>query len=486
MRLCLSLSAVTAMCLALVACGDDASTPQGTTSGAGGAGGKGGEASAGGEDGTPGAKADGERCVADEECRGGLCLTEEITGWAGGYCSGLCEPALAPCDAGSTCMPQGTYSLCLKSCEGPAGCTASAQSCVDVSEDGSLLVCVGGCDDDDQCEVACDDDLGRCSAAEEVCDNEADDDEDTLQDCEERDCSEQEGCAARIAAACTEATDVSAGGTFTGTTADGTSLFASICSDFFTYPAGAGAREKVFKFVAPAKGALRVAARATAADVDFDWYIRKGCDDASTLLGCFIAFGDGIAPLERLVKAGDTYFIFIEGLGATDVEYALDVSFAEQVCGDGAVVGTEECDDGNAVANDACANNCVVNTEVVCASATPVTEDGTVGDASEGTRGFTGSCGGDGGELVYRYTPAASGVVTITATPEGTADVILYARTTCADAHSELDCADDLFDGAAAEAITLKVTEGEPIDIFVDSYSNASSGPFTLTITPRE
>jgi hypothetical protein len=116
----------------------------------------------------------------------------------------------------------------------------------------------------------------------------------------------------------------------------------------------------------------------------------------------------------------------------------------------------------------------VVNTEVVCTSATPVTEDGTAGDASEGTRGFTGSCGGDGGEIVYRYTPLASGVVTISATPE------------CADGHSELDCADDLLDGASAESITLEVTEGEPIDIFVDSYSNPSSGPFTLTITPQE
>jgi hypothetical protein len=109
-----------------------------------------------------------------------------------------------------------------------------------------------------------------------------------------------------------------------------------------------------------------------------------------------------------------------------------------------------------------------------------------VGDTSEGTQGVTGWCGGEGGELVYRYTPEESGDLTITATPERHADVVLYARSDCADQSSEIACVDDPFDSGLPESITVTATAGQPIDIFVDSYNAASSGPFTLTIAPAE
>ncbi|XXX77061.1 DUF4215 domain-containing protein [Sorangium sp. So ce134] len=501
MRLALSLSAVAAMCLSIAACGDDDPSPQGTTSGTGGEGGEGGQGGEGGDGGgggpggeggeggegggAPEAKADGEACEDNEECLGGLCLTEESFGWAGGYCSSLCDAELLPCEAGSECLPQGSYSLCLKSCEAADDCGGAGQSCVDVDGQGWQM-CVGGCDADAQCQGACDEDFGFCVAAGEVCDNAEDDDGDSLQDCEERDCAAEEACSAGIAAACTGATDISEGGTFTGTTEDGTNVFGAICSGLSTYPAGSGVKEKVFQFVAPAKGVVQFAAVSNDPEADFDWYVRTACDDAATLLGCLTAFSPGDPPVELAVDTGDTYVIYIEGLSEADAAYELEVAFVEQICGDEEIVGTEECDDGNDVDDDACTNECTVNTELLCASVATITEAETLGDTSEGTQGFSGSCGGSGGELVYRYTPTASGDVTITATPEGNADIVLYARTDCADQESELACADDPFEADFPESITVRVTAETPIDIFVDSYDPSSVGPFTLTIAPAE
>ncbi|MGK3989046.1 hypothetical protein WME99_38735 [Sorangium sp. So ce136] len=490
MRLGLPLSAVTAMCLTLAACGDDDPdpAPPDATSGTGGGGGEGGEGGQGegGGGGAPEGKVDGEPCAANDECLGGLCLTEETFGWAGGYCSSLCDPELVPCEAGSECLAQGSYSLCLRSCEEAADCGGTGRTCVDMTGEG-LLMCVGGCDADEQCEGACNDDYGYCVATGEVCDNGEDDDEDGLQDCEELDCAAQGACAEGITAACTGAVDVSEGGAFPGTTEGGTNLFGSMCSTLGgAYPAGVGINERVFQFVAPAKGVVQLAARAVEEGVEFDWYIRSGCDDAATLLGCLVSFGPDSAPLELPVEAGDTYFVFIEGTGEADVEYTFDVSFAEQRCGDGVRVGTEECDDANTANDDLCTDECLVNPEAVCAGALPTTGEATAGDASEGTQGFTGSCGGDGGELVYQYTPTASGDVTISAAPQGAADIVLYARTDCADRDSEIACSDDLFESDFTESITVPATAGESILIFVDSYDSASSGPFTLTITPAE
>ncbi|WP_437276018.1 DUF4215 domain-containing protein [Sorangium sp. So ce375] len=484
MRLGTSLPAMTAMWLALAACGDDDEkvTPVRTASGAGGEGG------AGGDDGPPEdpeeGRANGEPCTADEDCRGGLCLTEGDLGWAGGYCTALCGEPIAPCEDGSICVATGNdFSLCFRSCEEAADCPGAAQRCRVVDELRARAACVGGCDSDDQCQGACNSETQRCSL-EEACDNDEDDDGDILQDCEELDCSTQEACVHGIATACAGAIDVSAGGTFTGNTRDGTNVFATICpARLGTYAVGVGSNEQVFQFVAPAKGALVLAPR-SASGGDYDWYVRTSCDDASTLLGCSVAFGPDELAVELLAEAGDTYFLFIDNTAGEDPDYALEVAFAEQVCGDGVRVGTEECDDGNDADGDTCSSECEIDPEVACASAAPLTAAAVTGDTSEGTRGFTAACAGDGPELVYRYSPEADGSVTITVTPEGSADLVLHVRADCREEVSEIHCLDDGNSGDP-ESLTVNVTAGTPIDIFVDSYNNVSAGSFELNITPN-
>ncbi|WP_044967399.1 MULTISPECIES: hypothetical protein [Sorangium] len=105
------------------------------------------------------------------------------------------------------------------------------------------------------------------------------------------------------------------------------------------------------------------------------------------------------------------------------------------------------------------------------------------GDTSEGTRGFTATCAGNGPELVYRYSPEADGSATITVTPTGSADLVLHVRTDCGESATEINCLDAGYAGDP-ESVTLDVAAGTPLDIFVDSYNNVSAGSFELSITP--
>lgn len=473
---------------ALIACGDDetgtggrsttttttGSTTTGDTTTTTSTTSTGMETGGGGEGGAPLA-ADAEPCADDDECDGGLCLGEDEFGFAGGYCSGLCSEAFGiACAAGSACVAAGDGALCLKECAGPGDCTGPGQTCVDWNGDGSLLVCLGGCSEDSQCQVACDNDSLLCGAAE-VCDSDMDEDSDTLQDCEELDCAEDATCSAAITGACGGAIDVSAGGTFTGSTAGGTNLFGRVCASFFgNYPAGTDSNERVFAYTATSAGIVTVETSATTGD--FDFYVRSSCDDVTTNVGgCFIAGDDA----QFNVAVGDTLFFYVDGYQG-DADYALDVSFLPQVCGDNNVVGSETCDDGNTMAGDGCDAMCQVEVDFFCNAATTITAGATNGDTSTGSNALISSCGGDGLEVIYEYTATATGdldLVLSSASDQG-----IHVRTDCQDFNSEEGCADLNF-GGTDETLTIPVTNGTTYTITVDAYTPGDEGPFTLTLT---
>lgn len=514
MRPGLSLSAVTAAFVLLGACGGDDRSPAGTTTDGGGAGGESpaggaqgsggsdGEGGAGGDGGTGGAgkqddagaggqggergsvagtKAIGDPCTDDDECSGGLCWSEEESGWASGYCTAFCAEELLECAPGSLCVSvSNTLALCIKACTTDADCPGTARACVPLTADRSVRGCAGGCETDDQCATACDDDTGLCSKAAEICDNDLDDDLDGLQGCEELDCSSQASCVESIAAACEAAIDISGEGMFTGSTEGGSNLFFSQCADVFgnRFPVGSGGNERIFRFVAPADGVLRFLP--TAISGSFHMYLRTSCDDMASERGCLPSIGVNRTPAQINVSEGNTYYLFIDS--EEGAEYSLDVNFLEPICGDGEVLSPETCDDANDDDEDLCKNDCSVNTEVECAMATPV-ETEVMGDTLEGVPGLTGSCGGRGPELVYQYSPTATGKVRITVTPtDNVADLLVYARSACDDATTELACDDAGFD-AHPETILVDVTEAEPITIVVDTYRSSRAGPFLLTIT---
>ncbi len=348
-------------------------------------------------------------------------------------------------------------------------------------------MCLGGCDEDSQCETACDNDNFVCVGSAEVCNNGDDDDGDGLHDCAEADCATDTTCAAGIADACTAPTVLADGVEVHGTTSDGSDLFAGVCSSLFGAFVTGNGHENVYSFTAPQKGVLTITA--TSVDADVGLYVRTDCADGTSQVDCVDNATEpgGIEATQLSLQSGDALTIFVDAYDSTtEGDYTIVADFEPEVCGDGNIVGAEECDDNNTTPGDGCSATCKVEPAAFCASAAV----GTVGlvpvndDNSTGTAGFLGTCGGTGTELVYRYTPLLSGTVTITAAAGSPSwDGVLYVRTDCADdsATAQLACADSGF-GGDDESVDVPVTGGTPIFIFVDSYVAATAGPFTLTV----
>ncbi len=98
----------------------------------------------------------------------------------------------------------------------------------------------------------------------------------------------------------------------------------------------------------------------------------------------------------------------------------------------------------------------------------------TTGKASD----YIATCNGanSGADAVYRFVPDGDGVLTATLTPAGAFDGVLYARTTCDDAASQVFCRDQ---GTPNETVQIPVSGGTPYFFFVDSKDTAT-GDFSL------
>src|SRR5439155_23287733 len=81
---------------------------------------------------------------------------------------------------------------------------------------------------------------------------------------------------------------------------------------------------------------------------------------------------------------------------------------------------------------------------------------------------------------VYQITAPADGALDIEL--DSMADLGLYVRTACDDPDSEIDCADDTI-GAGHESLKVTVTKGQTYFIFVDGFTNADFGPYSLSMS---
>lgn len=447
------------LALSVAACGDDTETTEGgggsgagTEGGGGtepvGAGGEGAGESEGGGGTAPQLDQTASSCEQGDSCEGGVCMEEPYFGWAGGYCTALCDEELSPCEGTDACVGTGTGgpSICVATCATDADCPGVAQTCEDIGSEAPLLVCIGGCDDDAQCDVTCNADILACVLTAEECDGGEDEDQDFGEelgfiDCEDADCAADATCSEIIAGACTGAVDVSAGGDFAGDTADGTAAFATLCTSIFGATIGGGGTNGlVHKYTAPAAGVVTFN---VTSEGGVDWWVRSDCDDANSSIG-FCGFENNGLGLP--VAAGEELYVYVDAFGE-DTEFNLNVNFDTPA--------------------DA------------CGAATAITLGTTNGDTTTGSAGLLSSCGGGGNEVVYTYTPAADGMLDITLSAE--TDQGFSIRTTCATEASETECADLEF-GGDDEVATVAVTAGTPITIIVDAYSVGEEGPFTLVL----
>lgn len=322
MRLGLNLAATVCLCFVIGACGDDTQPV-----GGGNEGGSGGSPATGGggEGGSAPLAALGQPCSANEECAGGLCLTETGFGWAQGYCSEFCGEGLSECTEG-TCLTAGSSSVCILECTEATDCPGVANTCTNLAEEGQppLEVCLGGCTSNTDCTTTNNcvieegQEVGACIPLEQ-CSGGIDEDGNGLVDCEDPACTADATCASAITAACTAATALESGVEVSGTT-EGSATFSTNCSG------GGGTPEDLYSFAATGDGYLSVS---LTSEADFVLALRSDCEDSSTELFCVDSALDGATESLVLdVTSGTTYSIFVEGYNATQSgDYAISATF---------------------------------------------------------------------------------------------------------------------------------------------------------------
>jgi cysteine-rich repeat protein len=333
--------------------GDTTTAP----TGGGGTGGSGG--ATGGTGGTGGVsmgKADGDSCASSAECANGFCLTQAEFGWPNGYCTSACN-MFVPCADGSSCAQLNGEPFCFQDCAAPADC-ADGKTCSDIG-DGTML-CTPNCMKDEDCAGygICDPGGSHFCVIPEDCDKVGDENGNGVSDCEDPYCAMK--CQPQFDMACMMAEGVTAvAGTAVtkmGDNSTGSMIFVGTCS-------GEGNKEKVYKVTAPANqaGVLHIS---LTSDADLIIYARKDCSAKTGEIGCTDAKAGGEdEKLDVIAGKGESVLVFVDGssfFGATGNEgpYTLTVNFEAQVCGDGKIVGTEQCDDGGVVAGDGCNATC--------------------------------------------------------------------------------------------------------------------------------
>ncbi|KYF84148.1 hypothetical protein BE11_38695, partial [Sorangium cellulosum] len=416
----------------------------------------------------------GAACADHEACAGEYCITETEWGWPSGSCASPCDPAVGACSEGGVCVDFGEgVGLCVLRCSGPDACR-DGYTCSEIVD--GITACTPACTDHAQCTELgmCDPYDSTCKSGEAACADGVDDEGDGLTDCADHDCHAT--CGPIADAACADAAAVTTTTTIEGDTSTGTSVFQASCTG--------GGPEQLHLFRPPAgqSGTLLVVLQS---ESDHGLYARTVCTNSLAEIDCKDEYAATDTRLEEeelelVVHRDEAVPIFVDAYSPDDAgPYTLDFVFSPAICGDGIISQPEECDDRNTTSGDGCSAECTLELDDACADALPAVLGDNQGDTSTGTRLFNGTCFTRGmPEKVHTYTPPSDGTLTLALT--SATDLGLYVRTSCADEDSQIRCEDSQAGGTRPETIALDVDGGAPLFIFVDTYSAADAGRYTL------
>lgn len=228
-----------------------------------------------------------------------------------------------------------------------------------------------------------------------------------------------------------------AGGNFSGTTS-GPGALSGSCG-------GGAAGEKVYAWTPAVSGSATI--KTCGSTLDTLVHVHTGscggaevaCNDDSCGVGSQITLN---------VTAGVTYYIVVDG-------YSGNGAYSLTVTPPGAQPGT-------------------------CASPIPLpSSGGSVSGTTSGVSALTGSCGGNGAEKVYSWTPTSSGVASFS-TCGSSLDTVVHVRKTSCLGGQQVGCVDDSC--GLGSQVSVNVTAGTTYYAVVDSYS--SGGSYSLTVTP--
>jgi cysteine-rich repeat protein len=147
---------------------------------------------------------------------------------------------------------------------------------------------------------------------------------------------------------------------------------------------------------------------------------------------------------------------------------------------------TVNCFDGTTTcANPACTAECAdpCGTDAVLAAPDPSTQ---MADTTSHPGKLDSKCSsssGTGPNLVYQVKAATAGVLAIDL--ESDVDLGVSARTSCADATTEVACIDHFVSGSFEQHLVVPCTAGQVVFIVVGGYGPTDAGDFTLSIKSR-
>jgi hypothetical protein len=222
---------------------------------------------------------------------------------------------------------------------------------------------------------------------------------------------------------------------------------------------GGGAREAVYRFVAPVGGVCTVKLSTTAFDGVL--HVRDTCSASGSELGCENDAGtNGTETIVFYAQANQEYFVFADGASATAAGlFAVQIELAP------------------AQSVDSCPGEAVTWT----GSGTQDRVAQESGDSSQLWPNFSSSCAAastgapDG---VHSLTPDTSGILTVELSPAGW-DAALSIRSDCVNPASELKCASAEALGGK-ETVEMWATSGTTLYAVVDGATATSSGPYVL------
>jgi cysteine-rich repeat protein len=348
-----------------------------------------------------------------------------------------------------------------------------------------------------------------------LCDDGLDNDQDGLADCADADCAADAACDPD--AACAAATAVNAQDSISDDTNNGTNIFSSgaVDPDGNCFGDAGNGRELIFAFTAPAAGDLDLILESAS---DQGMSIRTTCNDPNSEIACEDQFFGGTNEVinNEPLAAGQTVTIFVDAFSAGDEgPFTLTVDFI--------AAGVEDCDDAIDNDNDLLADcldadcdaapNCIeqgncddgIDNDVdlaidcadadcaadpactaaadECAAAAAIVEGDTAGNFDASDDNFTGSCNaaatgiGDP-EDVFVFTAPSAGTLDLLVVGD-VASPVLYVRSSCEDAGTELSCFSDFTDTATA---TLGAQNtGDQFFVFVEDRF-VDGGAYTLTV----
>lgn len=198
--------------------------------------------------------------------------------------------------------------------------------------------------------------------------------------------------------------------------------------------------------------------------------------------------GDGaINGPEEACDGGDLGGVTCQSLGFSAGELACFPSCALDTSGcssaESCVDGLDNDKDGQ---TDCLDNDCAAACADACADPPALPDPALVdGDTAGHAAKLEPSClsaNGSGPEVVYKVTAAQAGMLDIEVI--AAADLGVSVRTTCADAASELGCADILSPDGAVK-LSVPVAAGQAVFVAVDGWSALDEGPYALSVKSR-